>query len=94
MNKILLTFDKTITRLAGNEFGYKTYKEQVEKNIKWNEINEIAFPNEIDRIAISFIQGFARDILKRIDKNDIESLLIFSTSSKELELKIINNIKF
>lgn len=94
MNKIELKFDKTITRLAGNEFGYNTYKEQVEKNVDWNNLNEIIFPKEIDRIAISFIQGFARDILKKIDKNNIEEIFIFNTSNKELAEKIINNIKF
>lgn len=94
MNKIELKFDKTITRLAGNEFGYNTYKEQVENNVEWNNLNEIIFPKEIDRIAISFIQGFARDILKKIDKNNIEEIFIFNTSNKELAEKIINNIKF
>ncbi len=94
MNKIELIFDKTITRLAGNEFGYKTYLDQVVNKIDWNNKNIIVFPKEIDRIAISFIQGFVRDILKKIDKNNIGELVIFEASSKELEEKILNNIKF
>lgn len=94
MNRINLVFDKTITRLAGNEFGYKTYLEQVEGKIDWDNKNVITFPNEIDRIAISFIQGFVRDILKKIDKNKIGELIVFEANTKELVEKILSNINF
>lgn len=94
MNKICLHFDKTLTRLAGNQYGETVYNEQVKNRIKWNEQNEIVFPQEIDRVAISFIQGFAKEILKKIDKTDVEKLLIFKASSNELENKILDNILF
>ena len=47
MNKINLEFDKQLTRLAGNLFGEEIYNNQVKKNIKWNEKNEIIFPIDI-----------------------------------------------
>ena len=94
MSKIELKFDKMLTRLAGNEYGSEIFNNQVKKHIDWNAKTEIVFPKNIDRIAISFIQGFAKGILQRIDKNNIEELLVFKASSKELEEKILNNIKF
>ncbi|MDD3187027.1 MAG: hypothetical protein PHD02_00955 [Bacilli bacterium] len=94
MKIIKLEFEKTLTRLAGNPFGVKVFSEQVESNIDWNELNKIIFPEQINRIAISFIQGFAKEILKRIDKNDIEKVFDFEVSSEELKEKIISSIKF
>lgn len=94
MNKINLVFDKQLTRLAGNPFGAEIYDSQVKDKIDWNNKNEIIFPNQINRIAISFIQGFTKEILKKIDKNEVEKLFIFKASSAELENKILNNILF
>lgn len=94
MNKINLVFDKQLTRLAGNPFGAEIYDNQVKDKIDWSTKNEIIFPNQIDRIAISFIQGFTKEILKRVEKNEVEKLFIFKASSPELEKKIINNIMF
>ena len=94
MNKINLVFDKQLTRLAGNPYGAEIYNNQVKEKIDWDAQNEIIFPNEINRIAISFIQGFAKEILKRVDKNEVEKLFVFKASSSELEEKILNNILF
>lgn len=94
MNKINLTFDKQLTRLAGNPYGAEVFDKQVREKIDWSGKNEIIFPDQIKRIAISFIQGFAKEILKKVDKNDVEKLFIFKASSDELEKKILNNILF
>ena len=91
MNRINLVFDKQLTRLAGNHYGYEN---QIKDKINWEEVNEIIFPQQIDRIAVSFIQGFAKEILKKVDKNDVEKLFVFKASNKELEDKILNNIIF
>ena len=94
MNRIELKFDKTINSLAGNDYGYKEYKDQVENKFKWDEKNEIVFPDNIEKIAISFIQGFARDIVEKIDKNKIEDYITVKSSSEYLTDKIISNMKF
>ncbi len=94
MNRINLVFDKQLTRLAGNPYGYEVYENQIKDKINWEEVNEIIFPQQIDRIAVSFIQGFAKEILKKVDKNDVEKLFVFKASNKELEDKILNNIIF
>lgn len=69
MKKINLEFNKTITRIAGNDLGKKTYNEQVKPNLK-TPINsgkyEIVFPDNIVAVANSFVQGFIFEISKEI----------------------------
>ena len=94
MNKITLEFDKTITGLAGNPFGVSEYEKQAKYKIKWDDKNEIVFPNHIKKIGISFIQGFFSEILNRFDKNDIDKYIIIKSSSDELTDKVMENLKF
>lgn len=93
-NIINLSFDKTIAGLAGNDYGYEEYKKQIKDKFDYNKNNIIVFPNEIQRVAISFIQGMFRDILEKIDKNEIDKFVTIRSSSEQLTNKIISNIKF
>lgn len=93
-NMIDLKFDKSISVLAGNEYGYEEYKKQIQEKFDINKINLITFPDNIKKIAISFVQGMFRDILNQIDKNELEKYIEIKSSSEELTEKIINNIKF
>ena len=93
-NIINLSFDKTIAGLAGNDYGYEEYKKQIKEKFDYDKNNIIVFPNEIKRVAISFIQGMFRDILEKIDKNEIEKFVTIQSSSEQLTNKIISNIKF
>lgn len=93
-NVIELEFDKTIAGLAGNDYGYEEYKKQILNKFDYNKKNTIIFPKEIKKVAISFVQGMFKDILKEIDKNEIEEYVIIKSSSEQLTNKIVNNIKF
>lgn len=70
MNEIILTFDKTLIAIAGYEYGNKIFEEQVKSKYKSGEKNIIIFPEQIEYVAISFVQGFLKDLLKEyeIDK--------------------------
>lgn len=93
-NIIELKFDKTIAGLAGNDYGYEQYKKQIKNKFDYNKKNIIIFPEQIRKVAISFVQGMFTDILKVIDKNEIEEYVTIKSSSEQLTNKIINNIKF
>ena len=93
-NNINLEFDKTISGLAGNEYGYEEYKKQIKEKFDIEKLNIITFPNNIEKVAISFIQGMFRDILSKINKDELEKYVQINSSSEELTQKIINNIKF
>lgn len=93
-NTINLNFDKTISGLAGNDYGVSEYKKQLENKIDYNKINVIIFPENIKKVAISFIQGMFNEILKKVDKQEIEKYIEIQSSSQKLTDKIISNIKF
>ena len=93
-NIINLQFDKDVSGLAGNEYGYEQYKKQLLGKFDMNKNNIIVFPEQIQKIAISFIQGLFGEILEKIDKNDIEKYITIKTSSERLTEKVVNNIKF
>lgn len=63
---IELNLDATITRLAGNQLGERIFNEQVKEEIKYDDRNVIKFPDFIDNVAISFVQGFVKEILENI----------------------------
>ncbi len=93
-NIIELKFDKTISGLAGNDYGYEEYKKQIKDKFNYDKKNIIIFPEQIKKVAISFVQGMFKDILKEIDKNEIEEYVIIKSSSDQLTKRIWNNIKF
>lgn len=66
MKKIILTFEGTLTHLAGNGYGQEIYENQVKGKIDYNNQTEIIFPDTIKDLAISFVQGFTADIFETI----------------------------
>lgn len=95
INIIELKFEDTsISALAGNDYGYEEYKKQIKDKFDYNKKNEIIFPDYIKKVAISFLQGMFKDILKKINKNDVEKYIAIKASSEKLEEKILADIKF
>ena len=84
MNEIYLRFDKMIVGLAGYDYGKTVYEEQVSNKIDFSKKIIIVFPDQIQRIASSFIQGFFDEIVKRIGIAGIE---------KQIEIKEIDIAK-
>ena len=64
--------DKTLTKLAGNSYGRKLFKEQVDGKIDLSQPFVIEFPKQIDYIASSFIQGFFGKIYTEIGRDGME----------------------
>ena len=58
MKTINLTFSKSMIALAGNPFGRNTFREQVVPHLEGEDKFCIVFPNQIEMIASSFVQGF------------------------------------
>lgn len=93
-NIIELKFERTIAGLAGNDYGYEEYKKQIRDKFDYNKNNTIIFPEQIKKVAISFVQGMFRDILEKIDKSEIEKYITIESASEQLTKKILSNIKF
>jgi len=69
-NIVNLNFnDNTLTGLAGFPFGEEIYKEQVKNIFDINKENVIIFPEQIERVAISFVQGFTKELFEKYGRD-------------------------
>lgn len=83
MTRIELKIEKkTITRLAGNEYGERIFNEQVKERLDYEDKNVIVFPSHIDNLAISFVQGFIKNILTKISLDEFNDKFEIEGSEK------------
>lgn len=93
MNTITLKFDNTMTRLAGNPYGKKIYDEQVKDNYTdYTKKLDIIFPNNIEKIASSFVQGFFSYLVSEIGYEGIDENITIKAGSEELSKLIIKRL--
>lgn len=57
-NTFELKFDKATTRLAGNPYGKSEFEKQIGDNIDLTKEITVIFPDQIEKVASSFVQGF------------------------------------
>lgn len=93
IQRIELTFSKSLTKLAGNAFGRQTYEDQVKKNINLNQPITFVFPERIDRIASSFVQGFFDEIVNELGISGIDSRVSFESSIIDLKNFVLENLE-
>ena len=91
-NIIKLKFEKSLEGLAGYEFGMETYKNQVENRINFDQKITIVFPDNIQRIASSFIQGFFENIVQHIGVSGVEKNIEINSTKEELKKILISNL--
>ncbi len=60
--------DDTLTGISGHSFGEKLYIECVKDNIDLTSSEKyvLVFPEFVEAIAVSFVKGFTKSILKQI----------------------------
>lgn len=91
-NGVDLKFDKSLCGLAGYDFGVKTYEEQVKNKIIPSQKFTIRFPDNIQRIASSFIQGFFSKLVQDIGVSGIEKNLEIESAKRDMKETIIKNL--
>lgn len=64
--------DRSLTKLAGNSYGRKLFSEQVDGKIDLDQPFTIEFPEQIDYLASSFIQGFFGKIYTEIGREGMD----------------------
>lgn len=93
MSKIKLEFDKAITSLAGYPYGKSVYDEQCKDKINFDDKEIIIeFPDNIERIASSFTQGFFNEILKNIGLSGIEQKVKIVSKNRGLKDEILRRL--
>lgn len=93
MKTIYLQFSKTVTRLAGNEYGRKVYEEQVKSIIDFSCKTQIVFPEHIISVASSFVQGFFDEIVARVGILGVGKQVEVVAPSINVDEKIIKNLR-
>lgn len=90
---IKLEFDKTITRLAGFPYGEAVYNEQVKGHVDFSGPVTIEFPEQIVKIASSFVQGFFKEIIYEVGVEGIGKSVQIVTPNLNLKQTIISNLR-
>ena len=89
MNNIIeLTFDKTITNLAGNRYGNEVFVKQIEDNIDNTRLNVVIFPKQIEDIASSFIEGIYKNIGEKYGKTKAIEIMVLEARDEYAQEKI------
>ena len=89
---IKLQFDKTLSGLAGYEYGKQIYNEQVKYKIDFKQNICIEFPDNIQRIASSFVQGFFEEIIANAGISSVGNTIDIKCVNNELRQSIIDNL--
>ena len=92
MNRIELIFAKADISLAGFPYGKEVYEEQVKEKIDISDITEIVFPERIEYIASSFVQGFFSEIINMVGYKVVEKNIIIVTGFEELTESVYENL--
>ena len=96
MKIIQLEFVKSETRLAGFPYGETTYDEQVKNKILDTDFVDngikIIFPNQIKKVASSFVQGFFSELINSVGYGEIERCFLIETADEKLTKRILENI--
>ena len=92
MSTINLIFPKSETRLAGFPYGEEIYRNQVKGTISFDDKIKIIFPDQIEKVASSFVQGFFANIVMAIGYKGIEKNVIIKTQNDNLTTSIRKNI--
>jgi len=80
-----LSFDSSVTRLAGNPYGREVYDKQLKGKIDFDAVSVIIFPKEIENVASSFVQGFFYEIVDNIGFGELHTKIKIEANEKVKE---------
>jgi len=95
MKVIELNFKNTIAGLAGFKYGQEVYEKHAEDilgNLENNDKIIIRFPNNIQRIASSFIQGFFSVLIQKYGVTYIKEKINIKSIDERLEKQVMDKI--
>lgn len=83
-NRVILSFEKSLSNLAGYEFGIKTYEEQIKGKLNFEEPFVLEFPEQIKVVASSFVQGLFHNIVNQIGLLATEERVQIKSNNEKL----------
>lgn len=89
MNRVInLKFDKSLTGLAGFEYGEKVFKEQVGNK----QFDTVVFPKNIELVASSFTQGFFKILIEKKGADYILNHIKIVSENEDVVKKVRSDI--
>jgi len=92
MRAINLKFPKSEIKLVGFPYGEEVYKNQAQDYISLDDKITIIFPDQIEKVASSFVQGFFANLVMTIGYKGIEGNVKIKTRNEALTASIRKNI--
>ncbi len=83
-NIVTLAFEKSLTYLAGFSFGEKIYRDQLENRIDFKKNFTVIFPEQIEGVASSFVQGLFKEVIDKEGLLETEQKIQIKAASDEL----------
>lgn len=74
----------SLSRLIGFELGEYIYKENNLDRFELREKVEIIFPDTIEKVSSSFVQGFFSGFIEKIGKSNAREQVIIKMKTEEL----------
>ena len=87
-NLIQLRFDKATTNLAGNRYGNQVFESQIQK-----KLDIVVFPEAIEDIASSFIEGIYKFIGEKYGKTKALEIMCLQAENFDAQEKIKESIE-
>lgn len=66
-------YDKTLISLSGRRLGERTFNDQIESKLNEQDKIILNFPDKIEVVASSFVQGLLSKELEKIGLNAVKS---------------------
>lgn len=91
-NNVKLVFDKTIKCLAGYDFGLDIYNSQINNNLDLSKEYFLEFPDNIEDVSSSFVQGMFENIIKIIGISTVEERTHIVSKHSDLQTSIFSKL--
>lgn len=92
MNEIKLVFENSPRRISGNPLGRRIYREQVGDKINTRDKNVIVFPDYVERVGESFVQGFFAELVAEQGLEKTLDIIQVQSQSNKLTMDIYEKL--
>lgn len=85
MKRISIEIPATIKSLTYNPYGKEVYEKQVKDYVDLSDMNEIVFPEQVEKASSSFVQGFFADAIDAIGTDAISAHFTIVSPNEKLK---------
>lgn len=92
-NFIELKFKNTLTDLSGNRLGDEVYDTQISHKIDIERKNIVRFPDTVEYIGSSFIEGMYKKLGEKYGKRKAAEIMELTSENEECKKKIEKSLR-